>query len=163
MKQKPLSYYIPQWICSSVSSLQCDKCNTSYSQNNIIEISIRDIDSSYILAAEVVCGKCEHHKKVAFHDSAKSTPEELCYIILEEVMRKQDLSKSQSLVKKDSKGGITDDEVSSLVDFMNETEDYNDLLKYIGYKTPFKKEENEKIVKPKHKKSKKNKKRDNRN
>lgn len=124
--------YVPHWMTLGLRTRQCKKCDTQISKRDIIGIGIRDkaYDNNPAIYAEHKCPKCHWREITVFKH--KASVEELCYILLEGIKSQKATEKARQRESQNaSTSGISDDEVQSFLDFMNNNESYDEFMKHI--------------------------------
>lgn len=135
-RKQPLYSCIPRWITSIVETKKCYKCKTPVSRKNICAIGIRSIgaaeDNHNTVYVEHACSKCEARTVTSFSKEQMGTVEHLCYMLIGQVHNNRRVQKARQLEDQFQGGQIGEEEADSLVKFMEDSESFDDLLKYIG-------------------------------
>jgi len=128
----PLYACVPTWITRLVETKKCYKCKTKVTRKNICAIGIRTCGSNQnTVYVEHLCSNCDKRTVTSFSKEKLGSVEELCYMLVEQIHSNNKLTKARKL-EQNHEGSIEDEEVESLVSFMDNAESFEDLLKYIG-------------------------------
>lgn len=128
-----LHRHIPNWMISAVAATTCNKCHEPITKEDVLGLGIKEIKVNKVsLFVEYQCSNCEHSARMNFSSQTGSI-EDLCFVLLDEIQKKRQLTKSQQIEKPQiSKSKITDDETTKFIRSMNETDNFDDFLKLIG-------------------------------
>lgn len=130
-----LHFQIPHWIIKgSIAKKLCTHCNQKIKKEYIIAMGIRTSGNGVTLFLEYQCQGCKYREVINIIDdnNKPATIENLCFLLLESIQKDKETQNSLSRNKKKKSGGkITDKEVSRFLEFMNQSENYEDLLKHL--------------------------------
>ncbi len=120
-------------MLSELKSTKCVQCEFNISKDDIIAVGIRKIPDSEncTLYIEYICSQCEY-REIILNRKGRYSPNELCYILLEEMREKRNIERSMQNRSK-PKGKMTNKEISEFLKFLEGTSSHEDFLKYIGF------------------------------
>lgn len=129
----PLYRAIPGWMVREVQKTTCAQCKGAIREADIQGIALINIDGGSTYAVEFACSTCGRSARLTFEMFIKSSLEELCFILIDEIHKTKTMGNSIFLenVNKDL-GPISKREINSFVKKMEKTETMEDFLKLIG-------------------------------
>ena len=132
----PIHEYIPHWMSTIVESKTCNKCQCPSTRKDICAIGIRSFDQSNrtIFYVEHQCSECQTRIITSFGAQKTGSIEELCYLLLEQMQSRRSLEKSLDTKRSQDLDGIKDNEVESLLRFMNKNQSHEEFMRFIGIK-----------------------------
>jgi hypothetical protein len=139
---------LPHWMISSVDNKDCPQCRKVLRKNSIIGVGVKtlgeELNSLYV---EYKCKQCKYIARVSFELQIKHPVEELCYTLLDEINKRKASLTAKKITKKElirkKQGPISDKEAQDFVKRMNDSNNFDELLRLIKadhlaepYKTP---------------------------
>ncbi len=131
MSGKPLYHWIPKWVLLLVDEKKCSRCSVKQKKEGITCVGVRKVKEDWCFVIEHVCNQCEFREMLGFNEG--SDLEDFCHMMLQEIMDKKSIERSNARQRGVSTGSITDKEVNDFLKFMDSSEDYDSVLKHIGY------------------------------
>lgn len=137
MPNKSFHNWLPEWAYASLNRRSCSQCSTKYSKYDIVAVGVRKIeDPGFAMYIEHKCSECGFRALTTLGKQKEDSLEKLCYVILESI-KKRKLSEKSKLINKHTKNApISDGEVTSFLDFMNDSKSHEDFLREIGVILP---------------------------
>lgn len=129
---KPLYNSIPSWMLAKIKNKKCDKCGIPTRKENIISIGFRQVERGNVIYLEHKCSGCDYRSLT--YCSNDKTLEEMCYIIIESIQQKRQIDKVNKKAKNNKlqKNPLTEKEAKDFKEFMDNCNNFDDLLKHIG-------------------------------
>lgn len=131
MSEKPLYHWIPKWVLLLIDDKKCSRCDVKQQKEGISSIGVRKVKDEWCFVIEHVCSKCEFREILGFNEG--SDLEDFCHMMLQEIMEKKSMDKARARQRGRLYEAITDKEVNDFLKFMHGSEDYDSVLKHIGY------------------------------
>lgn len=136
---KPIYYWLPDWMGEVLSTRQCKTPNCKFGQQgqstfrkeHVIAVGIRTISNKNTLYVECVCPECNNRTIIGFSGQIVANVPDLCYILLDQAKRKRRQEKFAKPAK-ESRNPITDDEAEDFIRFMREAKTHKDFME--GFK-----------------------------
>lgn len=141
---------LPPWAKPFLNDKKCPHCKALTHINGVIGIGVRkrnyneedSLKNGFLLTFEYTCYECSK-KSLWIADPGNNI--DMTSILEQIISINSQKGISDSLKNKISNSKISDKEIESLVKFMNKSKSYEDLLKYLGIESEYKKEtENDK-------------------
>lgn len=133
MSDKPIYYYLPNWMSEELKERQCDQCGHGVAREDVIAIGIRENkDNNKTIYMEHQCPNCEYREMTSCGGNRKGTLDEMCYILIEEVQRRKSIERAKKLRKINHiKKPWTDKEVDDFKQYMKKCSSYEQFLEHI--------------------------------
>lgn len=129
----PLYRVIPGWMVKEVKKSNCAQCKGTIRDSDIQGIALINVDGGSTYAVEFVCSTCGRSARLTFEMFIKSSVEELCFMLIDEIHKTKTMNNSVFIENVDKDlGPISKREVNSFVKKMEKAETMEDFLKLIG-------------------------------
>jgi hypothetical protein len=129
----PLWKYLPKWMTNIINSKLCSQCHHLANKSEIIAVGVRKVkDGMYSFYVEHCCSNCEKRVITCFSKEKQGSPEDLCYLLIENLQQYRKSEKSKQIDKGKNKSPIGDDEVDDFLKFLYNNDDYQEFMNFIG-------------------------------
>lgn len=124
---------VPTGMLKHLEHRHCSQCGTKIDKSNVIACGVRIHAKKLNPYVEHQCPACDYREMTTLDAGVNFNIDRLCYVILEHNQKRRAAEKAKSRnIAQAKKKSISDQEVLDLLRFMDTTEDYNDIMKYIG-------------------------------
>jgi len=122
---------IPAWMTAAVAKKNCSQCHHRLKQEDIIAIGVRELaKGKSTLYCEHLCPSCEYRSMTSFGGQKQTSVEDICYLLLEEILRKK--SAKKCVERKAKETTLRASEVDEFIDFVKNVKTHDEFMKAIG-------------------------------
>lgn len=125
---------IPRQMSQGVQTRKCTHCSQHVRKQDVIGIGIREISGTNTIFLEHCCSKCEFREITTFSGLNIGSPEEVCYMLLEELQNQKRLNKAKETRSIPQSKPMTNKEVNKFLSFLHKSNNHDDFMSHINVK-----------------------------